>query len=90
MGRAHNANQALNCIKLAQKAGIENISIDLIYGIPCLSDEDWSNNIDFAITSGVPHLSLIPIFLLLLHLLKINLTRQPYLAFAGWVLEFLT
>ena len=57
MGRAHNANQALNCIKLAQKAGIENISIDLIYGIPGLSDEDWSNNIDFAITSGVPHLS---------------------------------
>ena len=57
MGRAHNATQALNCIKLAQKAGIENISIDLIYGIPGLSDADWSNNIDLAISSGVPHLS---------------------------------
>ncbi len=57
MGRAHNANQALNCIKLAQQAGIENISIDLIYGIPGLSDADWSNNIDYAISSGVTHLS---------------------------------
>ncbi len=57
MGRAHNANQAIDCIKLAQKAGIENISIDLIYGIPGLSDADWSNNIDFATTSGVTHLS---------------------------------
>ena len=57
MGRAHTANQALNCIKLAQQAGIENISIDLIYGIPDLSDADWSNNIDYAISSGVTHLS---------------------------------
>jgi oxygen-independent coproporphyrinogen-3 oxidase len=57
MGRAHTANQALNCIKLAQQAGIENISIDLIYGIPGLSDADWSNNIDYAISSGVTHLS---------------------------------
>ncbi|MFY8024698.1 MAG: radical SAM family heme chaperone HemW [Sediminibacterium sp.] len=57
MGRAHNANQALNCIKLAQQAGIENISIDLIYGIPGLSDADWSKNIDYAISSGVTHLS---------------------------------
>jgi oxygen-independent coproporphyrinogen-3 oxidase len=57
MGRAHTANQALNCIKLAQQVGIENISIDLIYGIPGLSDADWSNNIDYAISSGVTHLS---------------------------------
>lgn len=57
MGRAHNANQALTCIGLAQAAGIQNISIDLIYGGPSLSNEDWINNLKVAINTGVPHLS---------------------------------
>lgn len=57
MGRAHNADQALACIGLAQAAGIENISIDLIYGGPSLSNEDWINNLEMAINTGVPHLS---------------------------------
>ena len=57
MGRAHNANQALACIHLAQAAGIENISIDLIYGGPSLSNADWINNLQLAINTGVPHLS---------------------------------
>jgi len=57
MGRAHNANQALACIGMAQAAGIENISIDLIYGGPSLSNADWINNLQIAINSGVPHLS---------------------------------
>jgi oxygen-independent coproporphyrinogen-3 oxidase len=57
MGRAHNANQALTCIGLAQAAGIQNISIDLIYGGPSLSNEDWINNLEMAINTGVPHLS---------------------------------
>jgi len=57
MGRAHNADQALNCIGLAQKAGIQNISIDLIYGGPSLSNENWIKNLEIAINTGVPHLS---------------------------------
>jgi oxygen-independent coproporphyrinogen-3 oxidase len=57
MGRAHNADQAMTCIGLAQAAGIENISIDLIYGGPSLSKEDWIKNLQFAINTGVPHLS---------------------------------
>ena len=57
MGRAHNADQALTCIGLAQAAGIQNISIDLIYGGPSLSNEDWINNLEMAINTGVPHLS---------------------------------
>ncbi|MBP7346279.1 MAG: radical SAM family heme chaperone HemW [Sediminibacterium sp.] len=57
MGRAHNANQAFTCIGLAQAAGIQNISIDLIYGGPSLSNEDWINNLKMAINTGVPHLS---------------------------------
>jgi oxygen-independent coproporphyrinogen-3 oxidase len=57
MGRAHNADQALACIELAQEAGIQNISIDLIYGGPSLSNEDWIKNLQIAIKTGVPHLS---------------------------------
>lgn len=57
MGRAHNADQAMTCIGLAQAAGIENISIDLIYGGPSLSKEDWIKNLQIAINTGVPHLS---------------------------------
>lgn len=57
MGRAHNAAQALESIQMAQKAGIQNISIDLIYGGPTLSDTDWINNLNIAIKTGVPHLS---------------------------------
>lgn len=57
MQRAHNASQANACIALAQQAGIENISIDLIYGSPNLSNKDWENNLSLAFKSGVPHLS---------------------------------
>jgi oxygen-independent coproporphyrinogen-3 oxidase len=57
MQRAHNASQAKASISLAQEAGIQNISIDLIYGTPSLLNKDWENNIAFAIKSGVPHLS---------------------------------
>lgn len=57
MNRAHNAEQAANCITEARKAGITNISIDLIYGGPTLTDERWTQNVAKAIELGVPHLS---------------------------------
>lgn len=57
MNRAHNAEQAANCITEARKAGITNISIDLIYGGPTLTDERWAQNVAKAIELGVPHLS---------------------------------
>lgn len=57
MGRAHNAEQALACIQLAQAAGFNNLSIDLIYGGPTLSDEHWKQNLQTAIELKVPHLS---------------------------------
>lgn len=57
MNRAHNARQAIRCIKLAQKVGFYNLSIDLIYGTPTLSDEQWRENIEQAIALGIPHLS---------------------------------
>jgi oxygen-independent coproporphyrinogen-3 oxidase len=57
MNRAHQAEQAVDCIVLAQKAGFNNISIDLIYGSPGLTDQQWQENINRAIELGVPHLS---------------------------------
>jgi len=57
MGRAHNAEQAIQCIELAQAAGFDNLSIDLIYGGPTLSDNNWKYNIERAIQLKIPHLS---------------------------------
>lgn len=57
MNRAHNADEALRSIKESQDAGIENISIDLIYGVPISSNDLWKANLDIAFDLGVQHLS---------------------------------
>ncbi len=57
MNRAHNASEALKSITFAQQAGIENISIDLIYGSPLLTDVQWIKHLQTAIDLQVPHLS---------------------------------
>jgi oxygen-independent coproporphyrinogen-3 oxidase len=57
MNRAHNAEQALQCIPLVKKAGFQNFSVDLIYGAPTLSDTDWKNNVQMVIDNNVPHVS---------------------------------
>lgn len=57
MNRAHNATQALKSIELAREAGFENFSIDLIFGTPGLSDEEWRSNLQKAIELNVPHIS---------------------------------
>jgi oxygen-independent coproporphyrinogen-3 oxidase len=57
MNRAHNALEAENCIKRSQDAGFENLSIDLIYGYPLLTDEKWLANIHKAIALQTPHIS---------------------------------
>ncbi|MES1220476.1 MAG: radical SAM family heme chaperone HemW [Bacteroidota bacterium] len=57
MNRAHNAIQAKQSIELAQQSGFNNISIDLIYGMPFLSNERWKDNVDTAIAFNIPHLS---------------------------------
>ena len=56
MHRAHNSSDAENCIKLATKY-FNNITIDLIYGVPGLTDEEWKQNVQKAISLGIPHLS---------------------------------
>ncbi len=57
MNRRHNAEQAVGAVKRARKAGFENISIDLIYGLPTATLEDWRANVRRAVTLGVEHIS---------------------------------
>jgi oxygen-independent coproporphyrinogen-3 oxidase len=57
MNRAHNAQQAFAGIELAQREGFSNITIDLIYGTPGLTDEKWKQNVDTALSLNIPHLS---------------------------------
>ncbi len=57
MNRAHTAEESLNCIPMAQKAGFNNISIDLIYGLPNLTIVEWADMIDIAIQLDVQHIS---------------------------------
>ncbi len=56
MNRAHNAEEAEKCIHLA-KQHFSNISIDLIYGIPEMTNERWLANIEKALSLDIPHLS---------------------------------
>lgn len=57
MNRAHNAEQAKACIENSYAAGIDNLSIDLIYGSPMLTDEMWQQNVQTAIDFNIKHLS---------------------------------
>ncbi|MCQ0110270.1 radical SAM family heme chaperone HemW [Zhouia amylolytica] len=56
MNRAHNANEAKKCIESAT-AIFDNITIDLIYGIPGMSNERWMQNIETALSFNIPHIS---------------------------------
>ena len=42
---------------MATSAGFDNITIDLIYGTPTLTDEAWKENVDKALTLGIDHIS---------------------------------
>ncbi|KQM66363.1 coproporphyrinogen III oxidase [Pedobacter sp. Leaf216] len=57
MNRAHHAREAEDCIRRSQDAGFENLTLDLIYGYPLLTDQKWLNNIAKAIELEVPHIS---------------------------------
>ena len=57
MNRAHTATEALNSIKVAQDIGFQNITIDLIYGTPGMSNEDWKYNLRKSFTLNLPHIS---------------------------------
>lgn len=56
MNRAHNSAEAIKCLEEATKY-FDNISLDLIYGIPGLTDKMWKQNIETALSFGIPHIS---------------------------------
>ncbi len=55
--RRHTGRQALQAIDLLQKNGFENISGDLIYGLPGQSLQQFRRDVDTLLTAGLPHLS---------------------------------
>ncbi|WP_343321082.1 radical SAM family heme chaperone HemW [Sphingobacterium multivorum] len=57
MNRAHNQQEALASIMRVQDAGFENITCDLIYGYPLLTDEKWRHNMQQLIDFEIPHIS---------------------------------
>ncbi len=57
MNRSHNSAQAISSIKQAQDSGFENITVDLIYGLPDLSLEEWRQNLHRVLSMSIPHLS---------------------------------
>lgn len=72
MNRAHNAEEAKRCLSIATQY-FNNISVDLIYGIPDCTNEQWKENIKTALSFGVPHIS------------SYALTVEPKTALANFV-----
>lgn len=73
MNRAHTASEAESSIKRAQDFGLENISIDLIYGSPSSNLEIWKENLNKTIALEVPHIS------------SYALTVEPKTALENWI-----
>ena len=57
MNRAHTAEESTTAVRRAQDAGFENISIDLIYGVPAPGHHIWEADLANAFALGVPHVS---------------------------------
>ena len=57
MNRAHTAEESTTAVRRAQEAGFENISIDLIYGVPAPGHHIWEADLANAFALGVPHVS---------------------------------
>ena len=72
MNRAHSSEEAKKCLEIATQY-FDNISLDLIYGIPGASHEQWEQNIDIALAFNVPHIS------------SYALTVEPKTALANFV-----
>lgn len=57
LNRRHNATQAIEAVGRCRRAGFENISIDLIYGLPGETDERWERDLEQAVSLNVEHIS---------------------------------
>ena len=57
MNRAHSAQESAQAVRRAQAAGFENISVDLIYGVPAPNHDIWLADLASLLALGVPHVS---------------------------------
>ena len=57
IGRRHTARQALTAVKMAQEAGFDNLSIDLMYALPTQTMDQWKADIETALNLNVQHIS---------------------------------
>ena len=57
MNRAHTAEESEQCVKLAKKHGFNNLTVDLMYGLPNLTNEEWEEHLLKVVQLGVPHIS---------------------------------
>ena len=57
LGRNHNSDDVINTINLSKKAGINNISLDLMLGIPHQTISSLQNSLDFCVSMDIPHIS---------------------------------
>ena len=73
LNRAHTAAQAHACVPLARAAGFNNISIDLMYGLPGQTVQLWQQDLELALALRPEHIS------------AYNLTIEPQTAFGKWV-----
>lgn len=57
LSRRHDSSHAKACIRWAKEAGFDNLSLDLIYGLPTSSPEKWNANLDLFFETQAQHLS---------------------------------
>lgn len=57
MNRVHTVKEAKRCIENALALGFENLSLDLIYGSPTTSDQQWEDNLNTLFDYQIPHIS---------------------------------
>jgi len=58
IGRSHSSEEALLAIEYARLSGFSNINIDLIYGLPTQTSDDWKESLETALSLGPQHLSM--------------------------------
>jgi len=73
MNRAHRADESETAVKRAQDMGFENLTVDLIYGYPLLTDYKWKHNLDKVFELNIPHVS------------SYSMTVEPNTALAAFI-----
>lgn len=73
MNRAHRADESESAVKRAQDMGFENLTVDLIYGYPLLTDYKWKHNLDKVFELNIPHVS------------SYSMTVEPNTALAAFI-----